>query len=260
MPDSIVSSLDEDPGAGRRWLLLIHHLPPKPDYLRVKIRRRLHGLGAAPLKNSVYVLPWGDEAQEDFQWLAAEIRAEGGEAIICDAAFVDGVSDEEIQAMFDAKEPESGAATETDTPDRVEPGRTWVTRRGVHVDRMASAWLIRRFIDPKARFKFVAARGYRAERSELRFDMFDAEYTHVGDRCTFQVLLDRFGLSDPALTAIGEVVRDIDCKDIKYGRPETSGVAALMDGIARSETEDPDRIARGNDLLESLYTQFSSRR
>src|SRR5262249_3618875 len=57
-------------------------------------------------------------------------------------------------------------------------GRTWVTRKGVHVDRIASAWLIRRFVDPNARFKFVAAKGYRAEPDELRFDMFDAEFTH----------------------------------------------------------------------------------
>ncbi len=259
MTDSIVSAANNE-STGRRWLLLIHHLPPKPDYLRVKVRRRLHGIGAAPLKNSVYVLPHSDEALEDFQWLAAEIRAEGGEAIICDTAFVDGVSDEEIQAMFDAKKPESEVSTAANVRDTVEPGGTWVTRLGVHVDRMASAWLIRRFIDPEARFKFVAARGYRPERGELRFDMFDAEYTHVGDRCTFQVLLDRFGLSDSALAAIGEVIRDIDCKDVKYGRPETAGIAALLEGIAESEPEDLERIARATALFESLYTRFSSRR
>ena len=64
MTDSIVSAANNE-STGRRWLLLIHHLPPKPDYLRVKVRRRLHGIGAAPLKNSVYVLPHSDEALED---------------------------------------------------------------------------------------------------------------------------------------------------------------------------------------------------
>ncbi len=259
MNDSIESSSGPPP-AGRRWLLLIHHLPPKPDYLRVKVRRRLHGLGAAPLKNSVYVLPHSDEHLEDFQWLAAEIRAEGGEAIICDTAFVDGVSDEEIQAMFDAHPDQALPSMAAPAPDRIEPGRVWVTRRGVHVDRMASAWLIRGFIDPKARFKFVAARGYRPDRGELRFDMFEAEYTHVGDRCTFQVLLDRFGLTDPALVAIGEVVRDIDCKDVKYGRPETSGIAALVEGIAKAEPEDEERIARGGSLFDGLYAHFTPHR
>ena len=75
-------------------------------------------------------------------------------------------------------------------------GRTWVTRKGVHVDRIASAWLIRRFIDPQARFRFVPAKGYVPETGELRFDMFEAEFTHEGDRCTFEVLLDRAGLND----------------------------------------------------------------
>lgn len=70
------------------WLLLIHSIPPKPDYFRVKVRRRLEKLGAAALKNSVYVLPNNDESLEDFQWLAQEIAAEGGEAMLCEAEFV----------------------------------------------------------------------------------------------------------------------------------------------------------------------------
>src|SRR2546430_4509109 len=65
-------------------------------------------------------------------------------------------------------------------------GRTWVTRQGVHVDRIASAWLIRRFIDPEAQFKFVSGKGYRPSEGELRFDMFQAEFTHEGDKCTFE--------------------------------------------------------------------------
>lgn len=68
-------------------------------------------------------------------------------------------------------------------------GRVWVTRTGVHVDRIASAWLVKRFIDPEATFKFVPAKGYVPEPGELRFDMFDAEFTHEGDRCTFEVLV-----------------------------------------------------------------------
>jgi len=258
MRDSIVSSPPSST-AGQRWLLLIHRLPPKPDYLRVKVRRRLHGIGAAALKNSVYVLPHSEDSLEDFQWLATEIRAEGGEAIICDTAFVDGISDEEIQAMFHPEEPATTLSPGTAARDSVAAGRIWVTRRGVHVDRMASAWLILRFIDPRARFKFVAAKGYHPEPGELRFDMFDAEYTHVGDRCTFQVLLERFQIADPALVAMGEVIRDIDCKDVKYGRPETAGIAALIEGIAESESDDAERIARAGPLFESLHTRFTSR-
>ena len=240
------------------WLLLIHQLPPKPDYVRVKVRRRLQRLGAVALRGSVYVLPDTEESREDFQWLAAEIRVDGGEALLCRASWLDGMGDEELRAMFETHEalqqPVVGAR------DRVEPGRTWVTRQGVHVDRMASAWLIRRFIDPEAQFKFVPGPRYSPAAGELRFDMYEAEYTHEGELCTFQVLLRRFGLEDPALAAIGEVVRDIDCKDAKYGRPETPGVAAIIRGIVEPEEDDAERCARAVPMLEGLRHHFSARK
>src|SRR5215207_10759519 len=88
------------PASGARWLLLIHHLPGKPDYLRVKVRRRLARLGAIPLKNSVYVLPDSESAREDFQWLLREIIADGGEAALCASDLVAGVSDAELSALF----------------------------------------------------------------------------------------------------------------------------------------------------------------
>ncbi len=109
----------------------------------------------------------------------------------------------------------------------------WVTREGVYVDRIASAWLIRRFIDPEARFKFVTPKGYRPQPGEVRFDMFEAEYTHEGEACTFEILTKRFGLTDSALRAIGEIVHDIDYKEPRFGRPETAGVERLLTGIAR---------------------------
>jgi hypothetical protein len=74
----------------RRWLLLIHQVPPKPDYLRVKIRRRLRGIGAVAVKKTVYALPYGDEGLEDFEWLRREIEADGGTAIIAEAEFIEG--------------------------------------------------------------------------------------------------------------------------------------------------------------------------
>src|SRR5204862_1173467 len=83
-----------------RWLLLIHQLPPKPDYFRVKIWRRLQRLGAVAIKNSVYVLPRNDQTQEDFQWVLREIVEGGGEASLCDARFVDGLTDDQIEALF----------------------------------------------------------------------------------------------------------------------------------------------------------------
>src|SRR6266542_257898 len=85
-----------------RWLLLLHQIPPKPAYFRVKIWRRLQRLGAIAIKNSVYALPKNDETQEDFQWVLREIVEGGGDGSICEARFVDGLTEEQVQAMFHA--------------------------------------------------------------------------------------------------------------------------------------------------------------
>src|SRR5947209_9328236 len=84
------------------WLLLIHQLPAKPAYFRVKIWRRLQGIGAVAVKNAVYALPAGDQAREDFQWLLAEIAEGGGEAVVCEARLIDGLTDQQVRALFDA--------------------------------------------------------------------------------------------------------------------------------------------------------------
>jgi len=139
-------------------------------------------------------------------------------------------------------------------------GHVWVTRRDVHVDRIGSAWLIRRFIDPQATFKFVQAKGYRPQPGELRFDMFEAEFTHEGDRCTYEVLLRRSGLKDTALVAIGEIVHDIDLKDGKFARDEAGGIARLIEGFAASGMADPQRVERGGGLFDDLYAYFSGRK
>src|SRR5262249_36669295 len=85
-----------------RWMLLIHQLPAKPAYLRVKIWRRLQALGAVTVKNTVYVLPANAETQEDFAWLVREITEGGGEAMICEARLIDGLTDQEVRSLFDS--------------------------------------------------------------------------------------------------------------------------------------------------------------
>jgi hypothetical protein len=318
-------STNDTPG-GTRWLLLIHQLPAKPAYARVKIWRRLKGLGAVTVKNSVYALPANAETQEDFAWLVKEIAELGGEAFVCEAQLVDGLDDGEVQALFDAardedyaevsatarelatrhsgaeratqvarlrkqldeivaidffgadgREPAEGlvsgleaglqreemdvSAPATSAPDAPGDlkGRVWVTRQGVQIDRIASAWLIRRFIDPAARFKFVPGTGYAAQPGELRFDMFEGEFTHRGDRCTFEVLLAEAKLDDPALGAIGEIIHDIDLKDGKYGREEAAGIRTLIAGIASKPNDDTQRLARGAVLLDDLYSSFAGK-
>jgi hypothetical protein len=322
-------SIDEGP----RWLLLIHQLPAKPAYVRVKVWRRLQALGAVTVKNAVYALPASADSREDFAWLAKEIVEAGGEAIVLEAVLVEGLSDEELRALFEVARDEDyarisaearevgarltgeasdvvlaevaaqtarlrkqldqvvaidffgaegratveglvrglehgltqeGDAMSDDRTAIVPPGplrdRIWVTRQGVQVDRIASAWLIRRFIDPAARFKFVPGTGYKAEPGELRFDMFEGEFTHRGDRCTFEVLLGHAGLADPALGAIGEIIHDIDLKDGKYGREETAGVRSLIAGITASSGDDNQRLERGMALLDDLHRSFGGKK
>lgn len=138
--------------------------------------------------------------------------------------------------------------------------RTWVTRAGVHVDRIASAWLIRRFIDAQASFKFVPAQGYQKAPDELRFDMFEAEFSHEGDSCTFEVLCARFDLREPGLLQLGELIHDIDIKDNKFGRPETAGLAAQIKGLALLHQQDEQRLARGGQVFEELLSYFNHKK
>jgi hypothetical protein len=147
--------------------------------------------------------------------------------------------------------------SEERTLERVT-GRTWVTRRGARVDRIASSWLIRRYIDPEARFKFVEPEGYDPEAGELRFDMFEGEFTHEGEQCTFETLVRLFGLTDPALRAISEIVHDIDLKEERFGRAETAGVASMIHGITATSDQDSERIRRGGEMLDDLFAHFSA--
>jgi hypothetical protein len=137
-------------------------------------------------------------------------------------------------------------------------GATWVTRQNVFVDRIGSAWLILRFIDRSARFKFAPPSGYHPLEGELRFDMFEGEYGHVGDRCTFETLLNRFGLNDDAaLVALAELVHDLDLHDDKFGRMEAPGLLALLQGIVARYASDAERIEHGRRLFDQLYTHFA---
>jgi hypothetical protein len=134
--------------------------------------------------------------------------------------------------------------------------RTWVTRKGIHVDRLACAWLIRGFIDPHARFQFVSSKTYEHRKGELRFDMFDGEFTHEGENCSFETLLGRFGLDDPALRAVAEIVHDIDLKDGKFRREEVPGLGRLIAGLCMARKEDEDRLEGGTTVFQSLYEYF----
>jgi hypothetical protein len=321
------------------WVLLIHQLPPKPTNLRVRIWRKLQKLGAVAIKNSVYVLPATEKAEEDFQWLKQEIESAGGEASVFKAASVEGATDQEIIAVFrKARDDEfaviaaefdglTGAIREQSRGKHLSAGRLsaheseldrlhgelervagndffnatgrapafaafarcqkelraaqgprtstsssetkggkldgakyqnqrWVTRRNLHVDRLASAWLIKQFIDKRPRFYFVAE-GETIERA-IPFDMFGAEFTHHGEDCTFETMLKRFGLNEnKALREIAEIVHDIDLKDDKFHRLEAVGLNAIIDGLSKVLRDDRRLLQQTGVLFDGLHALLS---
>ncbi len=130
--------------------------------------------------------------------------------------------------------------------------RTWVTRSDVKIDRIASAWLIRNYIDTKARFKFVSDKNYKSQTKECCFDMFGGEFTHVDDLCTFEVLLKSFNIKDQGLDSIAEIIHDLDFKDSKYELKETSTVATILNGIIREYDDDTERIEQASQFFKHL--------
>lgn len=133
--------------------------------------------------------------------------------------------------------------------------RTWVTRKRPFVDRMASAWLIRRFVDPEAAFGFIEEQDLASLASgEISFDMQGGEFTHHGDLCTFEVLVRSFGIKDRAARKIAEIVHDLDLKDDRYGAPEARGLEGILAGIRTIANNDELMLEQGIAVFEALYT------
>ncbi len=317
------------------WLLLIHQIPAKPTYFRAKIWRRLQQIGAVPVKQAAYAMPRNDQAYEDLTWIAKEIIQGGGEAILLEARFCEGLDDAQVISLFcearkrdydrvatelaelqsQCRLSESGLSSSFfeyktglaklrksfagiaaidffSVPERgkveaaladmetilqqknimpsAEPGieknrermtgKTWVTRANVYVDRMASAWLIQRYIAPDAVFKFVRTSNYAPGKDEIRFDMPAAEYTHEGDLCTFEVLARHFGANEPDLEQIAGIIHDIDLKDDAFNLPESDGIHALFDGIVAGSDDDLVRIQQTGIVLDGLLAFFKAKK
>lgn len=185
----------------------------------------------------------------------ARLRARFEEAIVRDAFEAPGR--DTVAALLDAagraRNPDGAPAPLDRSAFR---GRTWATRAGVRVDRMASAWLIRRHVDPDARFVFTdGSRG--APSGAIRFDTYGGEFTHEAERCTFEVLLRRFGLRDRALARLGEIVHDIDLKESRYAHPETAGISASLDAIVSSTPDDVARIEIASAIFDGLVKRHA---
>lgn len=130
--------------------------------------------------------------------------------------------------------------------------KVWVTRPRPHVDRLASGWLVRRFIDPEAQIVYRST----VNPDEVSFDMEAADFSHVGTLCTFEVLLVSFGLKDEALQGLAQIVHEIDLRDERYFRAETAGVDALLEGWLKLELSNEGLERRGHELFEGLYRSF----
>jgi len=132
--------------------------------------------------------------------------------------------------------------------------KVWVTRKRPFIDRMAAAWLIRRFLDPDATFRFINEKEReQLAAGEVAFDMQGGEFTHHGDLCTFEVMVRSFGIKDKAVRKIAEIVHDLDLKDDKYGNAAGSGIEEVLTGIRKTAKDDADMIEKGIAVFEMMY-------
>ncbi len=320
-----------------RWLFLVHQVRTPNSRERVRVWRLTKKAGALLYRNSVYVLPYGKERLEDFQWLCQQIRDSLGEASVFISESTDeresqallglfkkaresdfnrlidtaeklssrirGAGEEErlpddtlkslakevaeLEQSFQetekidffghplkkrAKSAVDGARAELDSAvpsaaagARLSPGarrsyrgKTWATRKQIHIDRLCSAWLIRKFIDPKA--KFIFARESNIPAHAIPFDVFGAEFSHHGEDCTFETLLRSFRIKEKALDSLAQIVHDIDMKDGKFNRPEAAGLDAVVRSLSDSIRDDHEVLRLGSVILDALYIRFAAKR
>jgi hypothetical protein len=158
-----------------------------------------------------------------------------------------------LESMMSAAEkgPEK-SSTEKNRSKREFLNRTWITRPRPGIDRVSSAWLIQRFIDPTARFIFGA--DPRQVPHSIPFDMFVADgFGHRGDDCTFETLCKEFSIKDPKVRSMSQIIHDADLGDEKFGRSEGAGLDRVLNGWARQHISDQDLLNRGVEMIEGLY-------
>ena len=157
----------------------------------------------------------------------------------------------------------SGAEAKNERPLQIRDiakyqGRVWVTRKKPFIDRMASAWLVRKFIDRKAVFDFIDEKEIaHLEKNSSAFDIRGGEFTHSGDMCTFEVLIKAFALKDKILRKMAEIVHDLDMKDDKYKAVEAKGLEDILSGIRKSAKDDGDALEKGIAMFEMIYVAKS---
>lgn len=303
-----------------KWLLLLYSLPTKRSAARVSLWRQLKRLGAIPFKTSASLLPDTSHHLERFQWLAQQVRDDGGDATLIRVTEVEGMTHAQIVQLFNAarandygelireltqlveknkkKRQKSFPAdldkmtawfeeirqidffdcpraqdaqmlvqrafglrgTKRKTATRLSikefQGKTWLTRPRPEIDRVGSAWLIRKFIDSKARFIFASDPKKIPE--AIPYDMAGVDLSHHGEDCTFETLVKRFGISDKALQKIAEMVHEADLEDGKFQHAECVGIDRILKGWAKLGLSDEQLLQKGGECFDALY-RFLSR-
>lgn len=311
-----------------KWILFSYSIPAANAKARMRTWRRISATGAAQLKTGLQILPHREELMEAITWLIGEVNSLGGEAVALQCQQVEGMSDEQIEVLFQAQVDQefsqiqleaqallptagtletgddikeastalrklrkrceavrerdffpSGAAAKTlkvldsiaeqlRRPERAMvsaaqfdisqfQGRVWVTRARPYIDRLGSAWLIQRFIDPQASFRFLLpGQTANLEQGELPFDMAIGDFTHRGELITFEVLLGDFALGDQVLSKMAELVKAVDVQDGPL--PEDAALLkTLLDGLITLASDDHQLLEKARLLLDALYAGYA---
>ncbi len=238
-------------GGGHGYVAECRFLDPRTDALLVESSRSARRGDYRALAESLGALDRGANPE-------IVERARRRVAAIRRIDFFDAPGRRRVEFLLSRLKPTGGAAPGTRSGLAELAGRVWATRRGVQIDRIASAWLIRRFIDPDAEFRFIDPKEERRP-DELRFDMVGGDFTHEGDGCTFETLVRRLGSPDPALRQVAEIVHDIDIKDGKFGRADAPGIQQVILGLVLQSADDSERLRRGFALFDDLHASFGSR-
>ena len=209
-----------------------------------QLKKALHGLLANRKKRT------SEMGAADLERLTRQFRE------ISEVDFFQSPRGQDVQMLL--RRAEGGSTKKLSRLDRKNyRGRTWATRPRPEIDRVGSAWLISKFIDPKAKFAFTMTPSSGGE--VIHFDMVDAEFSHHGDRCTFEMLLERFSIDDKALRRIGEMIHDADLEDAKFQRVECVGIDRVFKGWGKTGMSSDEILAQGFKCFDGLY-EFLQRR
>jgi hypothetical protein len=246
---------------GREEIIALFNAQRESDYASLEASLETKEVELGSLEQQLDVKGW-EGLQGPFRKLLKEHRA------IRAIDFFHAASGTALQKRLELFEERLNRLTKQPRPTQAEPAgprrkeeyrdRVWMTRKNPFVDRMASAWLIRRFIDPGARFEFLEEGRMPAETpGAVSFDVPGGDFSHHRDRCTFEVLAEAFGLRGKVLRKMAEVVHELDLKDGKFANPQASGVETILLGIRKTAKDDAAALEEGIAVFARLYAALS---